>query len=190
MRIKAIASICRKVKRIVLLHEEDKDRSWVGDGNASYILPDSLNDSTLGSLEAIFDIPPEKAETFSLQEKEFPGAISTAEDAEEEELNYDTDFRITFEGVDMLPLRASDGSTYLIKARYLNPINDAEVLRLSLRHTDDGRPCIAAKDGLFLTGIIMPIRITGDMRAWVGRLTAGIDQTEAKEIMRGEDDDL
>lgn len=190
MKIKAIASICRKVKAIVLYHEEDKDRSWVGDGYASYILPDSLNDSTLSGLTAIFDIPPEKAETYSMSEKEFPGGIGTADDAEEEELSYDTDYRITCEGVDMLPLRTADGGTYLIKTRYLNPINDAEVLRLSLRHTDDGRPCIAAKDGLFLTGIIMPIKMRGDLRAWIGRLTAGIDQAEAKEIMGGKDDDL
>jgi len=189
MKIKAIASICRKVKGICLYHEEDKDRSWVGDGYAAYILPDSLSDSTLGSLEAIFDIPPEKAETYSMSEKEFPAGIGTADDAEETELNYDSDFRLIHEGVDMLPLRAPDGSTYLIKTRYLSPINDAEVLRLSLRHTDAGRPYIAAKDGLFLTGVIMPIGIRGDMRNWIRRLGAGIDQAEAKEIMGGEDDD-
>ena len=188
MKIKAIAAICRKVKGIALHHEEDRD--WVGDGYAAYILPDSLNGSTLSSLEAIFDIPPEKAETYNMSEKEFPEGISTADDAEEEELNYDTDYRVMHNGVDMLPLQAPDGSTYLIKTRYLNPINDAEVLRLSLRHTDDGRPYIAAKDGLFLTGVIMPITIRGDMREWVGRLAAGIDQAEAKEIMGEEDDDL
>ena len=190
MKIKAIGTICKKVKGITLYHEEDRERSWVGDGYAAYILPDSLSESTLSSLEAIFDIPPEKAETYSMSEKDFPAGVGTADDAEETDLNYDTDYRLIYSGVDMLPLWAPDGGVHLIKTRYLSPINDAEVLRLSLRHTDDGRPYIAAKDGLFLTGIIMPISMRGDLRSWIQRTGAGIDQAEASEIIKEAQDDL
>ena len=162
MKIKALASLCSRAKQIVL-HERGTGL-WIGDGRGLYRMPDALRMCDEGMVTAIFDVPPEKAADYHIIHRKMPEAIST-EDAEdgEEELSFDLQRRVIFDGTDYLPLTSGDGRCYLIRTKYVKPLEDAEQLGFALRHrlAQIGEPYIAVKDGMFMVGVVAAVE-TGD----------------------------
>ena len=187
MKIKAVGALCAKVKQIVLL--DDGGELWISDGTASYRLPDSLKAIGESAVTAIFDIPPEKAADYYIRRKDMAELWET-EDTDpsgDAELSFDLDCRICYNGTDYLPMSTSDGKTYLIRTRYVKPLEDAEQIRFTLRHTNqgEGRPYIAAKDGMFLTAIIMPEDSGKEKGTWIsgwtGEISTGLSRARSFE---------
>ena len=188
MKIKAVGSLCSRVKQIVLYDGDGE--LWIGDGMGAYRMPDALNSVSESAVTAIFDIPSEKAADFLIRRIGMPESFC-AEDTDisgDQELDFDLGERIVWGGTDYLPLRSKLGRTYLIRTKYVKPIEDAENIRFALRHRDNGQgePYIAAKDGLLLTALILPERIGRDERiagieGWVNSLADGLGKAREFE---------
>lgn len=181
MKIKALAALCSKVKSIALY--DDGDRQWAGDGYAAYLLPEAFGTMSIGALTAVFDIPCDKAADMLTRRTDMPESYDTQDDGDgEEELIFDTDSRILHAGRELLPCWTQSGMVYLIQAKYLKPILDSEGLRLSVRHMDgDGMPYITAKDGMFLTAIISPVKTGDPLHQWLCSLYNGIIRAHVYE---------
>ncbi len=171
MKLKEIAALCRKAKSVIVFDEEG--RQWAGDGSAMYILPENIGGMTPDTLCVIFDIPTDKAAEFYTRRSEFPATFESGDEAEEDELLFDTDRRVLYDGADMTPLQTPDGKVFFIKSKYLKAVNDSENLRLTLRIDGEGNRYIAVKDGMFLAAIIVPIMLKPGTTAWLGTLYNG-----------------
>lgn len=172
MKLNAVAGICKKIKAVTLMNDED--RQWVGDGYSMYLLPESLPYLSKESICTMLDIPVKQAASFMITEKDFPEAICTEDsDDTERDLTWDADCRVLYLKKDLLPLKTEEGKVYFIPTKALKPLEDCKVLRLQLRlTTSDERPYIVAKDGLFLVGVIMPQR-TELMLPWLRSTSDG-----------------
>lgn len=168
MILKKIAALCKSSKEVLLLDQEDGTQ-WVGTGVALYALDEM---PTLGerSICTVLDIPPEKAGEMNVQRKEFPETYSTEEtEVGERALQFDMDNFITFEGRTMLPCFFGEEILF-IQPKYLGPLEDSEMLALSVRRAANGERYIVAHDGLFLTAILMPIEPRKRALDWMERL--------------------
>lgn len=175
MKIKALAALCSKRKTIVIF--DDLDRQWAGDGVAAFLLPQVLGGVDLTMLCVVLDIPSGKAADFSTRHVDMPEDLCTEDDDDrEEELIFDTDCRILYNGKDLVPLRTASGKIYFIKTKYLKPLEDSEQLRLSLRNAET-RPIVVAKDGMFLAGLIAPETISMELSGWLQQVHSGAAST-------------
>lgn len=172
MKLKNVGALCKKAKSIILFEEEDGSQ-WAGEGGALFILPENLGRMTPATLCTIFDIPVDKAAEIYTETGSFPGGYDSADDTEEDELIFDTYRRVILDGRDMVPLREPGGKVYFIQTKYLKAVDDSENLRMTLRYSDDGKPYIAVKDGMFLTAIIMPVRFLTGSADWFGQIYNG-----------------
>ena len=177
MKLKAIAPLCAKVKQIYLFDDGDGGQ-WISDGGSAYRLPETLGMLTPSAVTAMFDIPPEKAADYTIDRRPLPEWQETDDTLPgEQPLNFELTCRITFAGRDLLPLTAPDGRVFLIQTKYVKPLEDAEQINFNLR---DGNgkypPVIRAKDGLFLTALIMPTGAKQDERVskWAGAVASGL----------------
>ena len=185
MKIKALAGLCSKVKQIVLY--DDTDGQWAGDGMSAYLLPPVLGKLSTSALTAVLDIPTDKAADMRIREIPMPEAYDTEDDGDDEcDCDFDESCRVIYNGRDMIPLRVAGGKVYLIQSKYLKPITDAEGLRLTLRRTEGGQPYIAAKDGMFITAIIMPLAPRDGLSDWLGQIETGIARARSAD---GTDED-
>lgn len=171
MKLKNVGALCKNAKSIVLY--DDGARQWAGEGGAMYILPENLGRMTVEMLCTIFDIPADKAADFYTQRSDWPTPYDAEDDAEEDELIFDTDRRVMFDKRDMVPLQAPYGKVYFVQAKYLKAVDDSENLHMTLRLTEEGQPYIAVKDGMFLTAIIMPVRVKPTATVWLGQIYNG-----------------
>lgn len=171
MKLKNVGALCRAAKSIVLY--DDGGRQWVGDGSGMYVLPENLGIMSVEMLCTIFDIAPEKAADFFTRRQGWPTPYDGEDDTEEDELIFDTDRRVMFDRRDMVPARTESGRVYFVQAKYLKAVDDSENLHMTLRLTADGNPYIAVKDGMFLTAIIMPVKLRTGTTAWLGSVYNG-----------------
>lgn len=185
MKIKALAGVVTKAKQLVLY--DDADGQWAGDGMAAYLLPTVLGKLSTSALIAVLDIPTDKAADMLIRSIPMPEAYDTDDDGDDEcDCDFDESCRVIYNGRDMIPLRVAGGKVYLIQSKYLKPITDAEGLRLTLRRTEGGQPYIAAKDGMFITAIIMPLAPKDGLSDWLGQIETGIARARSTD---GTDED-
>ena len=183
MKLKAVAPLCAKVKQIVLFDDRN-GAQWVSDGAAAYKLPEALGMLSAGAVTAVFDIPPEKAADYMIDRRPLPDWQDPDDDVTgEHELSFELSCRITYQGRDLLPLTTMIGRTFLIQTKYVKPLEDAEQIRFMLREDGEHPPMIAAKDGMFLTALIMPIDtdISDSVSRWANAVAVGIPLQAAAE---------
>lgn len=178
MKINAIGAICKKAKGIRVYNEEG--RQWIGTSAAVYLMPESIGPFSESGVYCMLDIQPGKAAELNYVESDFPEGYNSSDDAEEEELSYDSDFRCMLNAKDLLPCATGKGEVYMIQYKYLKPVSDSENLRLTLRG-DSGYPYIAVKDGMFLVARIMPVIVREKDINMLRGLAAGIEQNRLKE---------
>jgi len=171
MKLKAIGAILNKVKQLIIL--DDGPRQWIGDGYAFYLLPESLGELNERSACAVFDIPEEKAASWTIKRQDMPEAYDTTDEGDGSEIvAYDTFRRIMWSGYDMLPTTSGLGKAYCIQAKYLKPLTDADPV-LEIRETEKGQPYFIAKAGMFAEAIIMPMKTSPEMTDWMTRTLNG-----------------
>ena len=177
MKINAIGALCKKAKEIRVYNEEGRQR--IGTSAAVYLMPESIGPFSESGFYCMLDIQPGKAAEFNYTESDFPEGYDGGDDAEEEELSYDSDFRCMLNAKDLLPCATAKGEVYMIQYKYLKPVSDSENLRLTLR-IDSEFPYIAVKDGMFLTALIMPVIVREKDINMLRGLAAGIEQAGLK----------
>ena len=159
MKIKSIATICKRDKRIVLFNKYSEDgetvAQYISDGSAVYPicgLPELDEESIL----TIFDVPEKQREDWFVRVRDVPEGINFEDtDANEKMIERDN-LSIIFSGHTLKPLETRRGLVF-IQSCYLSPVSDVlDVLELYERFTPNGTPYIVAKAGFLLQAVIMP----------------------------------
>lgn len=196
MKLKNIAAICRKNRRIVLFEKRYGNREiaaqYIGDGNAAYLVT-GLPTLDAGSLLAIFDISEKERDAYSLsmyivggtgklEHISFEDIDAGERPVEREQLS------ITYSGMTVVPIQTRRGLIF-IESRYLLPLFfDSTVPELYERTATDGTPYIAVKKGMFLQAVIMPINIISrQFTETLERLAAGCTYAIAQMAAEGKE---
>lgn len=157
MKIKNIAAICKKQKRVVLFNRYNGDSitQYIGDGGAAYPisgLPELDDESIL----TIFDVPEKQREDWFVRYMTIPEGINFEDTDANEKVIERGDLSIVYAGKTLKPLQTRRGLVF-IESRYLSPVSDVlDVLELYERVTPFGAPYIVAKAGFLLQAVIMP----------------------------------
>lgn len=163
MKIKKIAQICARQKTIYVHNQECKGdlvRQWVGDGVAMYPL-DGLPYMDDEALLALFDVPPDKRDSWTVRDVGL-GSLVSLDDIDPDEVDvlpYDLTVNT---GRTLMPFDGGARGTLWIQQRYLAPTDDIDIVRYCARPTTGGGRVIAVKSGLVLMSIIMPLRMSAD----------------------------
>lgn len=180
MRLKRIAQVCAKLKRIVLCgvcHDDEENgfqcEQWIGDGAALYPaneLP-GLNDENVFT---VFDIPPETRKKWIVVTHMASDLHISFKDDDPSDRPLD-EFGVSVEygGVTFKPFKTEDGKPLFINELYLRPI--AHLLdEITFFERDAGFEtegpdkeakkvsAVVAKTGMMISAIIMPKDPTKD----------------------------
>lgn len=159
MKIKSIAAICKRNKRIVLFNKYGEDgetmSQYISDGYGIYPicgLPEMDEESIL----TIFDIPEKDREKWFVEYALPPKEINFEDTDESERPIEEENISIMYAGRVLKPLKTRRGLAF-IDSRYLSPLSDVlDALGFYERITPYGTPYIVAKDGFLLQAVIMP----------------------------------
>lgn len=165
MKIKSIAAICKKSKRVVLYSkrniEGDIVQQYISDGSA--VCPVSgLPALDEESILTIFDIPEKQREDWLVKDADIPDGINFEDMDNCEQIIERAGLSIVYAGKTLKPLQTRHGLIFM-ESRYLAPISDVlDVMELYERATPGGEPYIVAKAGFLLQAVIMPNDIITD----------------------------
>lgn len=159
MKIKSIAAICKRDKRIVLINKCGEYggivAQYISDGSAVYPicgLPELNEESIL----TIFDVPEKDREKWLVKCDALPKEINLEDTDESERPIVEESISILYAGLALKPLKTRRGLVF-IDSRYLSPLTDApDVLGFYERITPYGMPYIVVKAGFLLQAAIMP----------------------------------
>lgn len=160
MKIKSIAAICKKAKRVMILNHCSRTGTvtqFIGDGVAYYPVYDlPLLDEEC--VLTIFDIPEKQRENWTTMcGVELNGFHLEDTDTGEyflEELGVS----FALNGVQVKPFRAKDGVLF-VNSKYLAPFSDVrDIVQFFERRLDSGQPYVVAKAGFMMQAAIMPFQ--------------------------------
>ena len=110
---------------------------------------------------AMFDIPEKKREKLIFRHDPAPVSVNWDDTAQAERKIDDPKLCVRWEGREMLPLRTSAGITF-IQEKYLAPLDNLDYVNLYERRSESGGLYIAAKVGLMIQAVIMPMDVITD----------------------------
>ena len=159
MKIKSIAAICKRNKRVVLFNKYgaggDLLAQYISNGGVVYPIF-GLPELDAESILTIFDVPEKDREKWFVKCAPMPEEINLEDTDEDEFPVEDGALSLIHTGIPLKPLRTRRGLVF-IDSRYLSPMSDVlDVLGLYERATPYGSPYIVAKAGLMLQAAIMP----------------------------------
>lgn len=154
MKIKSIEAMCKNEKYIHIVNHGRNQ--WIAVGAALYPLygyPE-LNEN---NVYILFDIPQDKRSSVRCQiDDGLPFQYDYSDAAQREREIPPCSFTLNIRGGIYMPLRTSRGIAYLNNL-YLSPFKDVKNgIGLFERESASGQLYIAVKDGLLLSGIILP----------------------------------
>lgn len=161
MRFKAVISLCKKAKQVVLC--DHKGIQWIGDGAALYAMYD-MPEMGEGAICAVCDISDSQADKILFKEfKGEPAGVSLELNCADEVLLDQCDIALKTGGKELLAFGTSTGMEF-VEAAYLRPFGDVErdYLEVYERRTPDGLPYFAVKTGILLLGLISPEHVITD----------------------------
>lgn len=184
MRLKQIAAVCAKLKRVVLCQTFDEGEhceQWIGDGAALYPAFDipALDEESVFS---VFDIPAETRKKWMVRIDDGAGYPFSMKDSHPSDRPLDGyGVSIGFGGVTFEAFKTEDEKPLFIDARYLKPIahlldettfyeRDAGVESEVPSEAPKKISVVVAKTGMMISAIIMPKDPTRD-RNFVAQLS-------------------
>lgn len=164
MKLKKVAALCSQIGAFYLYDQADRQGEivcqWLGDGNAVYPIA-GLPYMEMDHVCAMFDIPAKKQEKMIFRHTVAPESINWEDSDQEERQLDDPKLCLRYGGREVLPLRTSAGITF-IQEKYLAPLDSLEYLRLYERRSRSGGVYIAAKIGMVVQAVIMPVDIVNE----------------------------
>lgn len=161
MKIKTVASLCKKHKRVIILEREimgeDFVQQYLSDGVGIYPvfgLP-RLDKKTILT---IFDVAAEEHEKWHVSVVPAPAKWNLRDDDDRETLVEHRYNPIVHTGRVIQPVEAPCGTVFL-NASYMDPVQDVKELQLYVRETAGGEPYFAVKSGLMLQAVILPVAV-------------------------------
>ena len=191
MKIKKIGTICNAGGYYYLMDQRDDAGEvmcqWLGDGKAVYPLV-GLPTMDLENICAMFDITEKKREKLVMRRADVTDAINLEDVAPFERELHDPKLCVRYDGMDLLPLETSAGVTF-IQEKYLLPLDGLEYMRLYERRNTSGGLYIAAKIGMILQAVIMPMDLPDwDFMNALNNLTRQCkDAMRNRALMQGRD---
>jgi len=162
MKIKVLANLCKRT-RVYRLYDRVTDEGelieqWLGTNAAIYPLF-GVPYLTTENLAALFDITEKQAEKMHFSHTQLPASINVEDVLQGETMLDKEAMTLGYGGRVVRPL-VTRGGLEFIDNELLSPLSDvADVLELYERRTDEGGVYFAAKAGLMITGVIMPLNI-------------------------------
>lgn len=160
MKLKKVAALCAKAGVFRLYDEVTEDgeliRQWLGDGCSAYPLSNLpvLDESNLC---AMFDIPEKKRKKCSIQRKQMPETMNVDDYAKGERVLYNGWPTVEHDGYVVKPLSTNDDIMF-VQTGYLSPLEDMDdYLQFYERVDDNGKAYVAAKNGMEIVAVIMPV---------------------------------
>ena len=155
MKLKAIASLFNRNKRLVIFNAPDGGGQWIGNGMAAYSLS-GMPHMTPDIVLRIFDVPPDRYSKWLCEETELPTAIDFSNNDPEESDIEPLKVNIEWFG-DNYWLFPDGRRIYSFNEDYIKPLLDEpDYLTYHKRQTAGGGFVLACKVGLELRAIIAP----------------------------------
>lgn len=159
MKLKKVGAICNADGIFYLMDEKDADGEvvgqWLGDGKAMYPLA-GLPVMDIENICAMFDITEKKREKLVMRQMDAPDSMNWGDTDRLERRLGEPKLCVRYDGRDLLPLETTEGVT-LIQEKYLLPLDSLEYMQLYERRSTSGGVYIAAKIGMILQAVIMPM---------------------------------
>ncbi len=160
MKIKSIAAICKKAKRVMILNHCSSTGTvtqFIGDGVAYYPVYDlPLLDEE--SVLTIFDIPEKQRENWTTMCVE-PAGLHLEDTDTGEYFLEELGVYFALNGVQVKPFRAKGGVIF-VDSKYLAPFSDVwDIVQFFERRLDSGQPYVVAKAGFMMQAVIMPFQV-------------------------------
>jgi len=130
---------------------------WLGDGNAVYSLA-GLPYMEPENLCAMFDIAEKKRDKLVMRMADVPESMNWNNTDTLERQVMEPKVCVRYDGRDLLPLETSAGITF-IQEKYLAPLGSSEYMQLFERKNTGGGLYIAAKIGMMIQAVIMPMNL-------------------------------
>jgi len=152
MKIKKIAALCKKTRRIIVSTDENGVQ-WIGNGFAMYPLF-GMPIMAQENIYTIFDITDKQAGKIYFSDSSLD-TICLDDNCENENLLKENETKLIIADKTIQSYQTSNGIAF-IDVSYLGPIEDIEILSVYERISTEGKIYFAIKAGLILYGIIMP----------------------------------
>lgn len=161
MKFSKIAAIMKKTKTAILMADED-DMQWLSNGTAVYKLEGMpvLDEDTVLTVLGVADDAKDKWYTTIRQDESGLLANDTAD--EEEITAEDAGISLIYNGFLLTPIYTMSGMLWL-DTTLLAPTEkkDMDYRKFFIRRNGEGR-CIAVKEGMVLTAVIMELDVWQD----------------------------
>lgn len=159
MKIKEVIKNCKRHKCINVIYAEDG--KWMGDGQAFFLMPKQLN-LEKDNIALLYDFSESEQEKIIYSARnETDTAFNFYDDDETE-----TDIRIADLSINLNGKRyqiiETDTGILAIDGKYLEVLTGHN-MAIKKRETEDGTPYIVIKEGLILTGVIIPEKVMNDI---------------------------
>lgn len=160
MKIKNIASICKKMKQAIILNHCSSTGTvtqYIGDGVALYPVYDlpMLDEE---SVLSIFDVPEKQRESWNTRCVE-PDGFHLEDTDTGERFIEEMGVSIVLNGITLKPFQARDGVIF-VNSKYLAPFSDVrDIVQFFERRLDNGQPYVVAKAGFLMQAVIMPFQV-------------------------------
>ena len=158
MKLKAIAKLIKDNKFIYTV-KESEDSFWLGNGTAIYLV-EKLPLMTNEQLLVMFEVPEKEYPKYHFSNNEkFTNQIERKDCIDAESIAEPLAIKLFYSGYSLIPLKTEVGLV-CIEAKYLKPLEALEQgYELYVRYTDDNKPYIVAKAGMFLKAVILPCEV-------------------------------
>ena len=161
MRLKQIAAVCAKQKRVILYDVTDAEgtvNQWIGDGSAAYPaygMPYLVKDNIF----TVFDIPVKQQDKwYALHLNEQNYDISFKDMSNTDKNVEQLDITVRHRGAALVPFRTKDAQVIFINADYLRPIaHILDEVTFVERTSTGGTRYIVALNAFMVAAIIMPM---------------------------------
>ena len=159
MVLKKIAALCKSAGMILILEDPQRLCQWLGTEKAHYPLDGypEVDDQTVFKL---LDIAEKDREKYQVYHRRINETALYADNGVSEALIEQARMNITYGGTVLTPALDRKGGLNFYDAGYLAPLKDRiNSIDLYIRTDYLGKPVIAAKEGLLLSGLFLPEHI-------------------------------
>jgi len=161
MKIKALATLCKKSKAIIIYDNKQDDIQWLSDGGAIYPLL-KMPFMTENNIFALFDIPESKENKYYCKQMETSEVLNFNNDDDVENELKEERVLFTRDGRTLKPFQTSKGLIF-IDAEHLKPIADEFEVKYYERFSKIKKDVyIAVKNGMEVIALIMPFNCIDD----------------------------
>lgn len=176
MKLKKVAALCASAKAFHLYDQPQTDgltRQWLGDGACMYPL-DGMPYLQEQELYRVFDVAEKTQVKLFYDHRDIPAAFCVSDWVDGEKHAENLGITIFDGGKTLVPLRYF-GEVVFIQRQYVAPLEDQmDFLEFYIREMKNGERYVAAKTGMLLAGIILPVKVGAQLYDKLGSVVENL----------------